>query len=267
VVFAQVVDNQMGRQFDRKTFHEQRLKIIGVEIRGMKTETGDVVFGAKAWNSKPLVESEQIVQDLTTFALHKAWNEPDGTLSPQQESVEQKPQQEQKSVETSSADTAPLAPEELQSQLVEQKPQQEQVSVETSLADTVPLAPEEPQPQLVEQKPQQEQVSVEISLADTAPPVPEEPQSEIVDSLSLEEEPSLGLQVASGALSVLYMPFKVVYAGLGGLMGGLAYLVTGGNERTAQSVWDASLRGTYWLTPNHLQGKEAIHFKGEAPTN
>jgi hypothetical protein len=236
VIFAQVEASQQGRKFDRMTFQEQRLKIIGVEIRGMKTESGDVVFGAKAWNSKPLVESEQIVQDLTTFALHKAWNEPDPPLQPQQESVEQ-------------------------------KPQQEHMSVENSIAGTAPLAPVEPQSELVEQKPQHEQMTVETSFADTAPHVPEEPQSEMVDSLSLEEEPSLGLQVASGALSILYMPFKVVYAGFGGLMGGLVYLVTAGNEHTAQSVWDASLRGTYWLTPNHLQGKEAILFKGEAPIN
>ncbi|MEX0829875.1 MAG: hypothetical protein WD032_06500 [Nitrospirales bacterium] len=234
VVFAQVAASQQGRPFDRRTFHEPRLKIIGVEIRGMETETGDAVFRGKAWNSKPLVESEQIVKDLTTFALHKAWDKPDRALIPGS---------------------------------VEQKPQQEQMNVETSLAGTAPRGPAEPESTLVEQKPQQEQMNVEISLADTAPLAQEEPQSEIVDPLSLEEEPSLGLQVASGALTVLYIPFKIVYAGLGGLVGGLAYLVTAGNEHTAQSVWDASLRGTYWLTPNHLQGKEAIRFKGEVPTD
>jgi len=73
----------------------------------------------------------------------------------------------------------------------------------------------------------------------------------------------LGLQIASGALSLLYAPVKIVYAGLGGLMGGLAYVVTAGNEQVAQSVWDASLHGTYWLTPGHLQGNEPVHFKGE----
>ena len=93
------------------------------------------------------------------------------------------------------------------------------------------------------------------------------PQADLGEPLLLEEDPSLGLQVGSGVLSVLYMPFKVAYAGLGGLMGGLAYLLTAGNEHTAQSIWDASLRGTYWLTPDHLQGKEAILFKGEpSPT-
>ncbi len=232
VLFAQVNDSQLGRKFDLMSFDNQKLKIFGVEIRGMKTETGDVVFGAKAWNSEPLVESEQIVYDLTTFALQKAWNEPDRSLSLQQEFVEPKPQQEHMTVVPSSPDPAPLAPEEPQSELVEQKSQEEHRAV-------VPL------------------------VTDTPPLVPEEHQSEIVEPFSLEEEPSLGMHVASGALSVLYTPLKVVYAGLGGLMGGLAYLVTAGNEHTAHSVWDASLHGTYWLNPNHLQGKEAIRFKGE----
>lgn len=46
-------------------------------------------------------------------------------------------------------------------------------------------------------------------------------------------------------------------------MGGLAYLLTAGNEKVAQAIWDASLKGTYWLTPRHLQGEEAIYFMGE----
>ena len=36
-----------------------------------------------------------------------------------------------------------------------------------------------------------------------------------------------------------------------------------GNEPAAQSVWDASLQGTYWVKVKHLPGEEAIHFKGE----
>ena len=62
---------------------------------------------------------------------------------------------------------------------------------------------------------------------------------------------------------MVYTPFKIVYAGLGGFVGSLAYLMTAGNEQTAQSIWDASLYGTYWLTAKHLQGEEAINFKGE----
>jgi hypothetical protein len=202
VLFAQVEDIQLGWKFDLMSFGHKLMKIIGVEIRGMKAETGDVVFGAKVWNSEPLVESEQIVQDLTTFALQKAWNESDRPLPLQQGVAQPTPQQEEVSVATShSAETPP--------------------TLETFQAQTV-----------------------------------EEPQS-------FEEEPSLGLHIAGGALSVLYTPFKVVYAGLGGFMGGLAYLLTAGNEQVAQSIWDASFHGTYWLTAKHLQGEEAIHFKGE----
>jgi hypothetical protein len=88
-----VDDSQLGRKFDLMSFGHKRLKIIGVEIRGMKVGTGDVVFGAKAWNSEPLVESEQIVHDLTTFALQKAWNENDPAIPLQQEVAEQKPRE------------------------------------------------------------------------------------------------------------------------------------------------------------------------------
>jgi hypothetical protein len=202
VLFAKVEDIQLGWKFDLMSFGHKRMKIIGVEIRGMKAETGGVVFGAKAWNSEPLVESEQMVQNLTTFALRKAWNEPNRLLPLQQE-------------------------------VAQNKPQREKVTVVTSYSDEMMPASE-------------------ISQSETLEPL-----------ASDEEEPSLGLQIASGALSVLYTPFKVVYAGLGGFMGGLTYLLTAGNEQAAQSVWDASLQGTYWLTAKHLQGKEAIHFKGE----
>ena len=202
VIFAHREDSQFGQEFDLMSFGHKRTKIIAIEIRGMKAETGDVVFGAKAWNSEPLVESEQLVQNLTTFALQKSWNEPNRPLPLQQE-------------------------------VAQKKPQREKVTVVTSYSDEM-------------------QSASEISQSETLEPL-----------TSNEEEPSLGLQIASGALSVLYTPFKVVYAGLGGFMGGLAYLFTAGNEQVAQSIWDASLQGTYWLTAKHLQGKEAIHFKGE----
>jgi hypothetical protein len=242
VLFAQVEDSQLGRKFDLMSFSHKRVKIIGVEIRGMKAETGDVVFGAKAWNSEPLVESEQMVQDLTIFALQKAWNESDRPLSLQPEVAQPQPQQEQVSVVTSYSDEMP--PEPVPSKSESDRP--------------LSLQPEVAQPQ-----PQQEQVLAVTSYSDEMPPEPVPSKSETVEPESFEEEPSLGLQIAGGALSVLYTPLKVIYAGLGGFMGGLAYLLTAGNEQVAQSIWDPSLRGTYWLTAKHLQGEEAIHFKGE----
>ncbi len=244
VLFAQVDDSQLGRKFDLMSFGQQRLKIFGVEIRGMKTESGDVVFGAKAWNSEPLVESEQIVQDLTTLALQKAWDEPDQTLSTLDKVVESKlPQEEMVEVTAS--------PQEL---IVE--PEQSQLDIHAFTQE--PPLPDE----VVEPTFQQEKVRVVVSSSEELT-LSHDPEFEIGESDPLDEEPSLGLQVAGGALSVLYTPIKIVYAGLGGLMGGVAYLVTAGNEKTAQSIWDASLRGTYWLKAEHIQGEEPILFKGE----
>ena len=244
VLFAQVDDSQLGRKFDLMSFAHQRLKIFGVEIRGMNTESGDVVFGAKAWNSEPIVESEKTVQDLTTLALQKAWNEPDLALPLPDKVVEPKLPREELAVAIAAPQEMNAEPEQLQSEIHE-------------FAQEGPLPDEDVEPTF-----QQEKVSVVVSSSEEAPLV-NDPEFEIVESEPLEEEPSLGLQVAGGALSVLYAPIKIVYAGLGGLMGGVAYLVTAGNEKTAQSIWDASLRGTYWLKAEHIQGEEPILFKGE----
>jgi hypothetical protein len=60
----------------------------------------------------------------------------------------------------------------------------------------------------------------------------------------------------------LYMPAKLVYGAIGGVTGGLAYLVTVGNEDAAKGVWAPSLGGTYVLTPEMLRGVEPILFSG-----
>ncbi|WP_447969818.1 hypothetical protein [Nitrospira sp. M1] len=73
---------------------------------------------------------------------------------------------------------------------------------------------------------------------------------------------SVGAQIASGALSILYTPVKLVYAGLGGIFGGLAYVLTGGDEATAHTIWTASVDGDYFLTPSHLSGDSSVEFMG-----
>ncbi|MCW5892364.1 MAG: hypothetical protein KIT14_17725 [bacterium] len=62
--------------------------------------------------------------------------------------------------------------------------------------------------------------------------------------------------------NVLYMPAKVGYALFGGLTGGAAYGLTGGDYDTAQNVWDPALSGTYVLTPGMLRGEQPIQFAG-----
>jgi hypothetical protein len=67
--------------------------------------------------------------------------------------------------------------------------------------------------------------------------------------------------------NVLYMPTKLVYATVGGLTGGIALGLTGGDMETAENIWVTSMGGTYVLTPAMLQGQDAIAFAGMPATN
>ncbi len=329
VLFAQVEDSQMGSKFDVMSFGYKRMKFIGVQIRGMEAETGDVVFGAKAWNSEPIAASEQLVMDLTTFALEKAFNESQSSVSLQQNAPEPEtsevqiaglsiPSDEESAHVTSvtqSAEGQPTVTSHISAQSMSTRGENTTRKVATTLSTSIDdhISEEELQPfmSLKQVEPQQEtrggHVASLSTLSDeeTAPVMPAfrsvvaqpsvlpQQSAELVDlgeeekiqgdvrpmelstdesSLEAELQPyqkfstgdsSVVLQFASGALSLLYAPIKVTYAMLGGFFGGFAYVLTAGNEPVAQTVWDASLNGDYWLTAKHLQGQEAIHFKGE----
>ena len=83
------------------------------------------------------------------------------------------------------------------------------------------------------------------------------------DESSPGNEAALGL--GSGLLTFVYLPAKVVYATLGGIVGGFTYALTGGDLDTAQAVWEPSFYGTYVITPDHLKGNEPVRFYGPSP--
>ena len=89
------------------------------------------------------------------------------------------------------------------------------------------------------------------------------PLSASADEERLENEAGLG--VASAAASLIYSPAKLIYAGGGGLVAGMAYVASGGDASVAGPILDASLRGDYVLTPDHLLGQRGIEFVGRAP--
>jgi hypothetical protein len=60
--------------------------------------------------------------------------------------------------------------------------------------------------------------------------------------------------------NVVYVPAKLAWAGVGGLTGSLAYLVTLGDVQTAKRIWQPTLGGTYVLTPAILKGEEPLIF-------
>jgi hypothetical protein len=75
----------------------------------------------------------------------------------------------------------------------------------------------------------------------------------------------VGWGALTGLSNLLYFPAKLVYAGLGGLTGGLALGLTGGDMSTAESIWEPSLKGDYFLTPSMVQGQDPISFAGGTP--
>lgn len=77
-----------------------------------------------------------------------------------------------------------------------------------------------------------------------------------------------GAGYGAGAVfcSLLYIPFKLTYGILGGLVGGGTYLVTAGNSQAADTVWRSSLGGDWVVTPAMLQGQEPLNFSGPAAT-
>ena len=62
--------------------------------------------------------------------------------------------------------------------------------------------------------------------------------------------------------NLVYMPAKIVYATLGGLTGGFALALTGGDMPTAETVWVTSMGGNYVVTPGMLRGEEVLAFTG-----
>lgn len=78
---------------------------------------------------------------------------------------------------------------------------------------------------------------------------------------------SAGLQAAAVLTTVVYFPLKAAFAIGGGIVGGLAYAFSGGNEQSAKSIWTTSLYGTYLITPDHLQGNRPVRFLGVADPN
>jgi hypothetical protein len=77
-----------------------------------------------------------------------------------------------------------------------------------------------------------------------------------------------GAGYGAGALfcNLLYIPAKLTYALLGGIVGGGTFLVTAGNMQAANTVWRSALGGDYVVTPQMLAGQQPINFSGPTDT-
>jgi hypothetical protein len=78
--------------------------------------------------------------------------------------------------------------------------------------------------------------------------------------------PGAGYGAAALFGNVLYIPAKLVYAILGGFVGGATWLITAGNTQAANTVWRSALGGDYVLTPQMVAGEQPINFSGPTQT-
>ncbi len=71
-----------------------------------------------------------------------------------------------------------------------------------------------------------------------------------------------GMGTVTVLANAVYIPLKLTYAMLGGVTGGVAYVLTGANYQVAEQIWTPSLGGNYVLHPDHLRGQQTIYFSG-----
>ena len=62
--------------------------------------------------------------------------------------------------------------------------------------------------------------------------------------------------------SVVYCPVKTIYSIGGHVIGGTAYLLTGGNKQTSRKIFDDAVKGDYFVLPSHLKGDKKLRFYG-----
>jgi hypothetical protein len=74
---------------------------------------------------------------------------------------------------------------------------------------------------------------------------------------------NVGLEVSSWLLTAPYGAAKAAYALGGSIVGGLAWLVTGGDTEVAKSIWVPAIAGDYIVRPENLTGDRPIHFVGK----
>lgn len=82
---------------------------------------------------------------------------------------------------------------------------------------------------------------------------------------NLASPEAAGLQAACWALTIPYGAAKMAYAIGGGIVGSLAWTMTGGNMEVAKSIWIPSMTGHYIVEPENLTGEKHLYFVGVSP--
>ncbi len=74
-----------------------------------------------------------------------------------------------------------------------------------------------------------------------------------------------GMGVASTILSIFYTPVRLTVGVAGAAIGGVEGFLTGGDLRTARSMWRPTVEGDYYIRPDHLDRTERYEFGNVRP--
>lgn len=67
-------------------------------------------------------------------------------------------------------------------------------------------------------------------------------------------------QAASFLATIPYGAAKIGVAAAGGIIGGVGYVLSGGDLESSREIWRSFTDGTYVLSPAHLKGDEPVVF-------
>jgi len=99
-------------------------------------------------------------------------------------------------------------------------------------------------------------VGIALGWATSIAAMPQNPDLEVAPARPAQE---VGVSLAAAAINIVYFPARFVITAVSGGIGGLTAWMTGGDQRSAQAIWNAT-EGQAFVTPEILEGRERLQF-------
>ena len=100
------------------------------------------------------------------------------------------------------------------------------------------------------------------AYAENAPAYAENPPTYAAQNPPVDPGLEAGTSVSASFINIVYLPAKIVVAFVGGIAGGIAGVLTGGDQRAAYALWVPLMGGDYFVRPENLSGERPLAFLG-----
>lgn len=89
------------------------------------------------------------------------------------------------------------------------------------------------------------------------------------DAFAATRPPSLGIGAAESVGGMLwnavFFPLRLAVGSAGAFVGGVAGAMSGGDQRAAAGIWNVTTDGSYFLTPETMEGRRRVRLTGDHP--